>query len=152
MLFLVLQRIQDRSEQTLDVLKILAAQLDISELKGEDVEQAVRLIKSTCRVLKSSSADSRSCAPRDFVKTVMFALQTATVREFNEVFYDLERKPQVDADMEGVQPKWPSKLSKGLMPILFVLLVFFANESLNLIILRTGRCVVKKPKENNGMQ
>ena len=41
----------------------------------------------------------------------MFVLQTTTVREFNEVFYDLERKLQVDADMEGVQPKWPS-LSK----------------------------------------
>ena len=38
----------------------------------------------------------------------MFVLQTTTVREFNEVFYDLERKLQVDADMEGVQPKWPS--------------------------------------------
>ena len=55
MLFLVLQRIQDRSEQTLDVLETRAAQLDISKLKGEDVEQAVRLIKSTYRVLKSSS-------------------------------------------------------------------------------------------------
>ena len=92
MLFLILQRIQDRSEQTLDVLKIRVAQLDISKLKGEDVEQAARLIKSTHRVLKSSSADSRSYVPRDFVKTVMFVLQTATVREFNEVFYDLERK------------------------------------------------------------
>ena len=70
MLFLVLQRIQDRSEQTLDALKMRVAQLDISKLKGEDVEQAVCLVKSTCRVLKSSSADSRSCVPRDFVKTV----------------------------------------------------------------------------------
>ena len=87
------------------------AQLDVSKLKGEDVEQAARLIKSMYRVLKSSSTDSRSYVPRDFVKTVMFALQTTTVREFNEVFCDLERKLQVDADMEGVQPKWPS-LSK----------------------------------------
>ena len=103
-LFLILQRIQDRSEQTLDVLKMRVAQLDISKLKGEDVEQAARLIKSAHRVLKSSSTDSRSYVPRDFVKTVMFVLQTTTVREFNEVFYDLERKLQVDADMEGVQP------------------------------------------------
>ena len=41
--------IQDRSEQTLDVLKTRVAQLDVSELKGEDVEQAVRLVKSACR-------------------------------------------------------------------------------------------------------
>ena len=41
----------------------------------------------------------------------MFVLQTAAVREFDEVFCDLEPKCQVDADMEGVQPKWPS-LSK----------------------------------------
>ena len=75
MLFLILQRVQDRSEQTLDVLKMRAAQLDISKLKGEDVEQAARLIKSTHRVLKSSSTDSRSYVPRDFVKTVMFVLQ-----------------------------------------------------------------------------
>ena len=48
-LVLILQRIQDRSEQTLDVLKTRVAQLDISELKGEDVEQTVRLVKSACR-------------------------------------------------------------------------------------------------------
>ena len=39
MLFLVLQRIQDRSEQTLDARETRAAQLDISKFKGEDVEQ-----------------------------------------------------------------------------------------------------------------
>ena len=61
MLHLILQRIQDRSEQTLDVLKIRVAQLDISKLKGEDVEQAVRLIKSTYRVLKSLASISSSC-------------------------------------------------------------------------------------------
>ena len=44
-------------EQTLDVLKMRAAQLDISKLKGEDVEQAVRLIKSACRVLKMQFRD-----------------------------------------------------------------------------------------------
>ena len=82
MLFLVLQRVQDRSEQTLEALKTRVAQLDVSELRGEDVEQAAHLIKSMHRVLKSSSADSRSCVPRDFVKTVMFVLQTAAVREF----------------------------------------------------------------------
>ena len=86
MLFLILQRVQDRSEQTLDVLKTRVAQLDISKLKGEDVEQAVRLIKSMHRVLKSSSTDSRSYVPRDFVKTVMFVLQTTTVGEFNKFF------------------------------------------------------------------
>ena len=47
MLFLILQRIQDRS---LDVLKIRVAQLDISKLKGQDVEQAARLVLSSPRV------------------------------------------------------------------------------------------------------
>ena len=46
--------------------------------------------------------------PRHFVKTVMTVLQTAAVDEFNMVFCNLESKLQVNADMEGVQPKWPS--------------------------------------------
>ena len=46
-------------------------------------------------------------------KTVMCALQTTTVKEFIEVFCDLEHKLQVDADTEGVQLKWPSLLSES---------------------------------------
>ena len=108
MLILVLQRIQDRSEQTLDFLKKRVSNLNISKLKGEDVEQAVRLIKSTYKVLKCSSTEHRSYVPRDFTKVAFCVLQTTTVDEFNYIFRDLERDVQVKADMAGVQPSWPS--------------------------------------------
>ena len=59
MWIIALHRIQDRSEQALDHLKGEVARIDLSAYQGEDVEYAIRLIKSTYRVLKCSSTQTR---------------------------------------------------------------------------------------------
>ena len=107
MAFLILQRIQDSSEQALDLLRVQIVALDLRKTPGEDVETAVSLIKSTYRVLKNSSTSNRSYVPNDFVKSVFKIFQTSSVPEFNEIFKTKQRDIQVVADTKGVQPQWP---------------------------------------------
>ena len=111
MAFLLLQRIQDSSEQALELLRNQVKALNISKLPGEDVEQAVSLVKSTYRVLQSSSTQTRSYLPTDFAKTVFRVFQTSTVFEFNEVFHSQALDIQTQADLYGTQPRWPSVMS-----------------------------------------
>ena len=87
MWIIALHRIQDRSEQALDHLKSEVARIDLSEYQGEDVEHAIRLIKSTYRILKCSSTQTRSHMPLDFTKTVLKTFQTSSVPDFNDVFH-----------------------------------------------------------------
>ena len=107
MLCLILRRIQDHSEQALEYLKRQVTQLKLSKLEGEDVEKAIRLLKSTLRALKNASTEDRSYVPLDFVKTIYKVLQTSSVPEFNDVFRTQQREIQTTADMEGISPVWP---------------------------------------------
>jgi len=104
---LILRRIQDQSEQALVVLVQRVSRIDISKTVGEDIESAMRLVKSAHRALSNSSASARSCAPIDFNKTALIALQTASVEEFNEVFQCMLRDCQTQADQKGISPIWP---------------------------------------------
>ena len=112
MAFLLLQRIQDSSKQALELLRNQVKALNISKLPGEDVEQAVSLVKSTYCVLQSSSAQTWSYLPTDFSKTVFRVFQTSTVFEFNEVFHTQALDIQRQADLYGAQPRWPSVMAK----------------------------------------
>ena len=58
LLLLVLKAIQDSLNQALEYLISQLKIFKISKLPGEDIEQAVTLIKSTYRVLKSSSTNN----------------------------------------------------------------------------------------------
>ena len=107
MFYLILHRIQDSSEQALDQLKIQLEALDISTIPGEDVDQAVTLIKSTYRVLKCSSTPTRTYIPIDFVKTIFKIMQTPTVVEFTSLFERHLQDIRTKAFMTGTQPKWP---------------------------------------------
>ena len=78
------------------------------KIEGEDVEYAVRLIKATYTVLRNASSLNRHYVPREFTKTVFEFFQTSSVPEFNATFLDEQRKLQVQADKDGVQPVWPS--------------------------------------------
>ena len=91
MWMMALHRIQDRSEQALDHLKGEVGCIDLSAHQGKDVEHAIRLIKSTYRVLKCSSTQTRSHVPLDFTKTVLKMFQTSSVPDFNDVFHRLEQ-------------------------------------------------------------
>lgn len=108
MLILLLQRIQNQSEQALDHLKKQVEELKLNKIEGEDVEQVIRLIKSTYRVLKNSSTKTRSYVPLEFTKTVFQIFQTSTVSQFNDIFYTWEQEILIKADLKGVKPVWPS--------------------------------------------
>ena len=108
MAHLILRRIQDGSEQALDLLRTQVQSLKISKLPGEDVEEAVSLIKSTHRVLKCASTTTRSHVPNDFAKIVFTLFQTSTVPEFNEIFHAQSVSIQTKADLCGTPPDWPS--------------------------------------------
>ena len=111
MAFLLLQHIQDSSEQGLELLRNQVKALNISKLPGEDIEQAVSLVKSTYHVLQSSSTQTWSYLPTDFAKTVFRIFQTSTVFEFNEVFHTQALDIQTQADLYGTQPHWPSVMA-----------------------------------------
>ena len=108
MLCLILHRIQNYSEQALSVLVTQLSSLRLAKIEGEDVEYAVRLIKATYTVLRNASSLNRHYVPREFTKTVFEFFQTSSVPEFNATFLDEQRKLQVQADKDGVQPVWPS--------------------------------------------
>ena len=70
MLFLILKRIQDTSESAFDAFKKQVRKLNISKIKGEDVDVAVSLIKSTYKILTGASTPERSYVPDDFNHTI----------------------------------------------------------------------------------
>ena len=106
--FIILRKIQDSSEQALEHLRVQVGRIDISKFLGEDVDKAVSLIKSTYKVLKSSSTMTHTYVPQDFVQTIFKVLQTTTVSEFNEAFKKEHDSIQLYADKHGTKPKWPS--------------------------------------------
>ena len=108
MLFLILKRIQDTSESALETFKKQVRKLKISSIKGEDVDVAVSLIKSTYKILTGASTADRSYVPDDFNQTVVKVFQTTSVRDFNQTFKDLERNVLERADMYSLAPEWPT--------------------------------------------
>ena len=108
MLYLILTRIRDSSEQALVFLQTKVANLVIRNLEGENVEKAVSLIKNCHGVLQDASTPSRPYVPRDFVKTVLSVLVTTSVPEFNDGLIHLQQRLYAEADMKGVAVVWPS--------------------------------------------
>jgi len=107
MLCSLLRRIQNQSEQAYNRLKEKVRELKLNTLLGEDVELAVRLIKSIARVLKNASTPTRSYLPSDFIETVFAVMQTSSAPEFNTVFRTELHMIQVEADKTGNAPRWP---------------------------------------------
>ena len=108
MLYLILRRIQDTSEAAMEALKTQIKKLKITSIQGENVDDAVSLIKSTYKILTGASTSDRSYIPDDFNHTVLKVFQTTSVREFNLNFKEIERTTLQKADMSGMKPDWPS--------------------------------------------
>lgn len=108
MLYLILRRIQDVSETTIGHLKTKLSHLAIKDLKGEDVDIAVSLVKSTYSALKSASTQERNFVPDDLPNTVLEVFQTTSVPEFNSVFQREQQIVRTEADKVGGLPKWPT--------------------------------------------
>jgi hypothetical protein len=87
-LFLVLKKVQNASEQHLKYLKDKVETLKISDLEGENVDTAVSLINAAYSIFISSSTATQSCVPPEWSKTLIQVFQTTTVPEFNQIFKD----------------------------------------------------------------
>ena len=107
-MYIILHEIQDTSEQTLESLLTYLKGFKLSTVPGEDVGQAVNLVKSTSRILGNASHKYRNYLPTDFSKIVLDVFQTTSVPEFNKKFSELEDAVISEADMHGTRPKWPS--------------------------------------------
>jgi hypothetical protein len=107
-LFLVLKKVHNASEQHLEHLKDKVETLKISDLEGENVDTAVSLINAAYSIFISSSIATQSRVPPEWSKTLIRVFQTTTVPEFNQIFKDEEKDARRDADKNGGQPQWPT--------------------------------------------
>jgi hypothetical protein len=108
MLYLILNRIQDCSEASIDLLKVRLKSMKISELPGEDIEVAVSFIKSCQAALIGASRPEKWHVPDDLSQTVLQIMQTTTVEAFNKVFRTRCEAVVWIADETHLPPEWPS--------------------------------------------
>ena len=109
MLYLVLHRLQNCSETTLNLLLIKVRNLNIKDHAGEDIDHIVRLVNTAVTLLKSSSNEDRNYITHDFSKDLLHLFQTTSVPAFNQVFADIESSKQVEADSIGSPVvQWPT--------------------------------------------
>ena len=108
MLFLILKRLHNCSESTLELLLLKVRNLKIHEHEGEDIDTIVRLVNTAVNLLKHSSTDERAYITHDFSRDLLRVFQTSSVPEFNHVFQVLEQQCQMEADVAGnVVVNWP---------------------------------------------
>lgn len=107
-LLLILQRIQNTSETSLDNLRTSLRNLKISMLEGEDVELATNIIKSSVAALKGASRPEKSFLPDDLSELILKIYQTTSVASFNLIFAEERKRIFVEADKANLLPVWPS--------------------------------------------
>ena len=108
MLYLILRRIQNSSEDAVEFLKKKVTTVRISKIDGENVETVVSLIKSAYYALLGASTSTRSYVPDDFPCSVLRVMQTSSNAKFNATFRHEEDDARRYADKFGGQPNWPS--------------------------------------------
>jgi hypothetical protein len=108
MVFLILTRIQNKSEAALQTILKKAENLKIRDLPAENVHRAVSLLRATYQALKSASTEDRNYIPTEFNQSLLKVFQTSTVRKFNGVFAKLESDILQKADLDDALPAWPA--------------------------------------------
>jgi uncharacterized membrane protein YgcG len=108
MLMLILRRIQSSSESTITSLIKQIEHLKISKIKGENVDEAVTLIRSAYDFMIACSNEHHSYVPDGFPKTVLRVFQTTSVDLFNQTFKEEENKAEVESYKHGGTIKYPS--------------------------------------------
>jgi len=109
MLYLILHRLQNCSESTLNLLLLKVRNLKIKDHAGEDIDTIVRLVNTAVTLLKSSSNEDRNYITHDFSRDLLQLFQTTSVPAFNQVFLDIETSKQVEADSIGSPVvQWPT--------------------------------------------
>lgn len=108
MLSILLTRIQNVSESAIANHLEKVSRLKISKLEGENVDEAISLIKTAHSILISASTPDQNFVPDDFPKTVLKVLQTSSVSDFNMIFKEEQREAERAADKRGGRPVWPT--------------------------------------------
>ena len=109
MLFLILKRIHDVSDASLESLLKQIKAIKIHKIKGENVEEAISLINNGSKVLEQcSKAGGRNYIPQEFPKIVLDIMQTSTIPSFNQVFEDRQTQATTEADLVGGSPQYDS--------------------------------------------
>jgi len=109
MLYLILHRLQNCSESTLNLRLLKVRNLNIKDHAGEDIDHIVRLVNTAVTLLKSSSNEDRNYIMHDLSKDLLRLFQTTLVPAFNQVFADIETSKQVEVDSIGSPVvNWPT--------------------------------------------
>ena len=106
--YFILKRIMDVSESSIQYLQKRIKALKLSDLPGENVDDAVSLIKSAHKILVQTSTDTRHNVPDDLNETLLRVFQTSTCTNFNEIFAHEEREARRKADKCGGTAEYPS--------------------------------------------
>ena len=107
MAYLLLSKILTTTESAIEILIKKIQKIKIRDIKGEDVDSVVSLVRSTVDVLRSASDEGRSYVPDDFPKTVLQVFQTSSNEAFNETFAEEQKAVQRESDKSGRKPQWP---------------------------------------------
>jgi len=109
MLHLILHRLQNCSESTLNLLLLKVKNSNIKDHAGEDIDNIVCLVNSAVTLLKPSSNEDQNCITHDFSRDLLQLFQTTSVQAFNQVFADIETSKQVEANSIGsLVVNWPT--------------------------------------------
>lgn len=119
MFSLIMQRIQDSSELAMSNLLTQLRTLKISDISGENVAEAVDMIRATYTLLVDSSTPERNYIPEDFEKTLLRIFQTTSVKPFNDMFLQEETEALRVAYKTNSPAKYPDaestlQLASGL--------------------------------------
>jgi len=108
LLYFVLKRILDVSEQSIVYIVNRVKALNLSKIPGEDVEAAVSIIKATHKVLKQCSTSERNFVPENIEELVLRVFQTTSSDVFNDTFKYEEQQGRREADKFGGIAKFSS--------------------------------------------
>ena len=104
MAYLLLSKILTTTESAIEILLVKIKYLKIRNIKGEDIDSVVSLIRSTVEVLVSPSDETRCYIPDDFPKMVLQVFQSSSNKEFNETFEEEQQTVQRESDRTGRKP------------------------------------------------
>jgi hypothetical protein len=108
MLYLIMKRILDISEASIQALVLQIKVMKLSKMPGEDVDETVIMIRTTIKVPIQCSTDERNFVPDDIEVLVLKVSQTSSLKEFNEIFEREERDARAKADKYGGIAHYPS--------------------------------------------
>ena len=101
MLYLIMKHILDASKASIQALVLRIKAMKLSKMPGEDMDDAVSMIRATINVLIQCSTDERNFVPNDIEVLVLEVFQMLSLKECNEIFERKECDARAKADKCG---------------------------------------------------